>query len=171
MSEVTLKIDGREIKAEEGETVLEAARGAGIDIPTLCYHPALSPFGACRLCTVEITSRGRQRTVTSCNYPVEEGLVVATRSDAVMEIRQSIIELLLARCPNVKILQDLAQEYGVAKPRFRLGDENEKCILCGLCTRICEERMGASVINFVSRGVNRRVETPFQVTGDKNLDV
>ncbi len=171
MSEVTLQIDGREVKAEEGTTVLEAAKSAGIDIPTLCYHPALSPFGACRLCTVEITSKGRKRTVTSCNYPVEEGLVVDTRSPEVMEIRKGIMELLLARCPKVELIQNLAKEYGVEKPRFQLGDENEKCILCGLCVRMCEERMGASVINFVNRGVDRKVQTPFQVTGDKNLDV
>ena len=78
MGEITLQIDGREVKAEEGKTVLEAAKSLGIDIPTLCYHPALAPFGACRLCSVEILSRGRSRIVTSCNYPVEEGLVVNT---------------------------------------------------------------------------------------------
>ena len=171
MSEITLEIDGKAVKAEEETTILEAAKSAGIDIPTLCYHPALSPFGACRLCTVEITSRGRKKTVTSCNYPVEEGLVVSTKSPDVIEIRRDIIELLLARCPNVELIQNLAREYGVEKPRFKLGDENEKCILCGLCTRMCEERMGVSAINFVGRGVDRKVETPFQVTGDINLDV
>jgi len=171
MSEVTFKIDGREIKAEAETTVLEAARSAGIDIPTLCYHPALTPFGACRLCVVEITSKGRKRIVTSCNYPVEEGLEVATRSPDVIDIRKGIIEMLLARCPKVEILQDLAREYGVGEPRFKLGDEDERCILCGLCARMCEERMGASVINFVDRGVDRKVQTPFQVIGDKNLDI
>jgi len=171
MSEITLKIDDREVKAEEGMTVLEAAKSVGIDIPTLCYHPALSPFGACRLCSVEIMSRGRSRIVTSCNYPVEESLVVNTKSPAVMQARKLISEFLLARCPNVKVIQDLAREYGVEKPRFRLGKEDEKCILCGLCARICEERMGVSAINFVGRGVDRKVETPFQGTLDVNLDV
>ncbi len=171
MSEVTLEIDGREVKAEGETTILEAAKSAGIDIPTLCYHPALSPFGACRLCSVEITSGGRQRIVTSCNYNVEEGLVVNTKSPDVMEIRKGIIELLLARCPKVELIQDLAREYGVEEPPYRLGDEEERCILCGLCARMCEERMGASVINFVGRGVDRKVETPFQMTGDINLDV
>jgi len=171
MSEITLEIDGKEVKAEEGTAVLEAARSPGIDIPTLCYHPALSAFGACRMCTIEITSRGRKRLVTSCNYPAEKGLVVSTKSPDVMETRKAIMELLLARCPKVKLIQDLAQKYGVEKPRFKLGDENEKCILCGLCARICEERMGASVINFVGRGVDRKIMTPFQVTGDNNLDI
>jgi len=171
MSEVSLQIDGIEVKVEEGTTVLEAARSTGIDIPTLCYHPALSPFGACRLCSIEITSRGRSRIVTSCNYPVEEGLVVNTKSPTVIQTRKLIIEFLLARCPNVKVIQDLAREYGVEKLRFRLGKEDQKCILCGLCARICEERMGVSAINFVGRGVDRKVETPFQCTLDINLDV
>ena len=169
MTEITLEIDGREVKAEEETTILEAAKSVGIDIPTLCYHPALSPMGACRLCSVEIISKGRSRIVTSCNYPIEEGLVVNTKSPDVIEIRKMTSELLLARCPNVKLIQDLAREYGVKKPRFIL--EDEKCILCGLCARICEERIGVSAINFVSRGVDRKVETPFQRTLDINLDV
>ena len=77
--EITLEIDGRDVKAKEGMTILEAARREGIDIPTLCYHPALSPFGACRLCSVKITtSYGRERIVTACTYPVEEGLKIET---------------------------------------------------------------------------------------------
>ncbi len=171
MSEITLEIDGRKVETEEGTTILETAKSVGIDIPTLCYHPALSPFGACRMCSVELVSRGRSRIVTSCNYPAEEGLVVNTKSPDVIEIRKIISELLLARCPNVKVIQDLAREYGVEKPRFKLGKEDEKCILCGLCARICEERIGVSAINFVSRGVDRKVETPFQGTLDINLDV
>ena len=169
MSEVTLEIDGREVRAEEGVTILEVAKSEGIDIPTLCYHPALSAFGACRICSVEIIRRGRSRIVTSCNYEVEEGLVVNTKSPDVIEVRKMLCEFLLARCPNVKLIQDLAREYGVEKPRFNL--EDEKCILCGLCTRICEERIGVSAINFVGRGVDRKVETPFQGTQDINLDV
>lgn len=169
MGEITLEIDGKELKVEEGTTILEAAKSVGIYIPTLCYHPALLPFGACRLCSVEITSRDGTRIVTACNYPVEEGLVVNTDSPNVLDTRKMIIELMLSRCPNVKIIQDLAQEYGVGKPRFKL--EDEKCILCGLCTRICEERMGVSAINFVGRGVDRKIETPFQRTLDISLDV
>ncbi len=169
MNEITLQIDGREVKAEEGTTILKASKSVGIDIPTLCYHPALSPSGACRLCSVEIVSKGRNKIATSCNYPVEEGLVVNTKSSDVIEVRKMLSELMLARCPNVKVIQDLAREYGVEKPRFKLEDDN--CIVCGLCTRICEERIGVSAINFVGRGVNRKVETPFQGTLDINLDV
>lgn len=169
MSEISLEIDGRGVKAEEGMSILEAAKSAGIDIPTLCYHPALAPFGACRLCSVEITSHGRSRLVTSCNYPVEDELIVNTKSPDVIETRKVLCELLLARCPNVKVIQDLARDYGVEKPRFKLADE--KCILCGLCARICEERIGVSAINFIGRGVDRKVETPFQATSDIDLDV
>ncbi len=171
MSEVTINIDGKEIKAEAGKSVLEAAKSAGIDIPTLCYHPALAPFGSCRLCVVEIESRGRKRIVTSCNYPIEEGLVVATHSEEVIEIRKGIIELYLAQAPVAERIKELAKEYGVEAPRFKIGDENEKCILCGLCARICEERMGASAINFMHRGVDREVATPYQLTREIDMDV
>ncbi len=170
MAEITLEIDGIKVTVEEGTTVLNAAKSLGIAIPTLCYHPALAPFGACRMCSVEVVSRGRSRIVTSCNYPVEEGLVVKTASEAVYKARQLICEFLLSRCPNVEVIQNLAREYGVEKPRFKTENENEKCILCGLCTRVCEERMGRSVINFVGRGVNRRVQTPFMQSGDVDLD-
>lgn len=161
--EITLEIDGREVKAREGMTILEACRGAGINIPTLCYHPALTPFGACRICSVEIVQRGRSRIVTSCVYPVEEGLVVKTKSDRVIRDRKMLIELMLAHAPKAEVIQELAHEYGVEKTRFKIEDEKNLCILCGLCARICEERMGKSAINFVGRGVNRKVDTPFHI--------
>jgi heterodisulfide reductase subunit A len=162
---VNLTIDGKAVTAEEGTYILQAAKANNIDIPTLCYHPALEPFGACRLCTVEINSRGRKRLVTSCNYPVEEGLEVRTDSEEVIKGRKVIVELLLARCPNVPVLQELAKEYGIEKPRFKLTLEDD-CILCGLCARICEERMGVSAINFVGRGLERRIDTPFEVQSE-----
>ena len=134
----------------------------GIDIPTLCYSSALEPFGACRLCSVDIVDkRGRKRLVTSCNYPVEEGLTVYTKSEKVLKTRKLLIELLLARCPKVKKIQDMAREYGVQKPRFWIKDEEEDCILCGLCTRVCEERIGVYAINFAKRGVEREVTAPY----------
>ncbi|MEW6377085.1 MAG: 2Fe-2S iron-sulfur cluster-binding protein, partial [Thermodesulfobacteriota bacterium] len=165
LEEVGLKIDGREVKAKKGMAILEVAQEVGIKIPTLCYHKALSPVGACRLCTVEVTGKGRSRLVTSCNYPVEEGIVVNTDSPEVINTRKLLLELLLARCPDVKIIQDLAREYGVEKPRVKKV-KNENCILCGLCTRICQERMGVSAINFVGRGIHRKVSTPFDTYSD-----
>jgi NADH dehydrogenase/NADH:ubiquinone oxidoreductase subunit G len=164
--EITLEIDSREVKAREGMTILEAAKCANIAIPTLCHHPALVPFGACRLCSVEIVQRGRSRVVTSCVYPVEEGLVVKTKSDRVIRDRKVLIELMLARAPKATVIQDLAREYGVEKTRFKIKDEENLCILCGLCTRMCEERIGVSAINFIGRGVNREVGPPFEIQSE-----
>jgi NADH dehydrogenase/NADH:ubiquinone oxidoreductase subunit G len=165
--EITLKMDGLVVKAEEGTTILEVAKNLGINIPTLCHHPALTTFGACRVCSVEITdTRGRKKIVTSCNYPVSEGLVVDTKSEKVYRTRQMLLELLLARCPNVKRIQDLAREYGVEKPSFWVGDPEEDCILCGLCVRVCEELVGVSAINFANRGVKREVTAPYHTISD-----
>ena len=165
--EITLKIDGREVKSKEETTILEAAKEVGIDIPTLCYCHALSPFGACRLCSVEITDkRGRKRIVTSCNYPVEEGLIVDTKSEKVIRTRRMLLELLLARCPKVNKIQDLARAYDIRQPSLWIGDEEEDCILCGLCARVCEELIGVSAINFANRGVMREVTAPYHALSD-----
>jgi len=159
-----LEIDGKEVEVEKGKTILDVARSIGIDIPTLCYHPALEPFGACRLCSVEIEKRGRKKIVTACNYPVEEGLVVNTKSNGIIAIRKMLLELLLARCPAEGRIQSLASEYGIVKPRFKL--EDERCILCGLCTRVCEELVGVSAINVINRGVEREVGAPYKELSD-----
>lgn len=154
IQEVTLTIDEREVKAKEGMTILEAARDAGIYIPTLCYHEKLNPYGACRLCTVEVSHKGRTRLVTACVYPVEDGLIVVTESPRVIKIRKMLLELMLASAP-AKAIQELAQQHGVKKPRFEA--EKTNCILCGLCVRYCNEIKQANAIGFVSRGTERRV--------------
>jgi coenzyme F420-reducing hydrogenase beta subunit len=165
--EITLTINGLEVRAKEGTAILDVAKKLAINIPTLCHHPALEPFGSCRVCSVEITDhRGRKKIVTSCNYPVSEGLVVDTKSEKVYRTRQLLLELLLARCPNVKRIQDLAREYGVKKPSFWVGDPEEDCILCGLCARVCEEKVGVSAINFANRGVEREVTAPYHTISD-----
>ena len=156
-SMIHLTIDGQSIEANVGTTILESARNAGIYIPTLCYHPLLKPFGACRLCVVEISAGGRSRLVTSCTYPVEEGLEVKTDSPEITEVRKMLIELLLARAPKARAVRLLAREYGIEKPILKARDEGELCILCGLCARVCSEIIGVSAINFVDRGVNREV--------------
>lgn len=161
MSMISFKINGKEVVAQEGQTILSVARQYKIEIPTLCYHGALSPAGACRLCTVEIDDGRRTRLVTSCNYPVWRGMEVHTHTERVIQGRRMIIELLLARCPGVKVIQDLAVEYGIEVPRFQ--QETHDCILCGLCTRMCEERMGVSAISLSGRGVNLEVDTPFHL--------
>lgn len=165
--EVTLKIDGEEVKAKEGETILEVAKKVGVEIPTLCHNSALKPFGSCRVCSVEITdTRGRKKIVTSCNYSAKEGLEVSTKSEKVLKTRRLLLELLLARCPKVTKIQDLAKEYGVEKPRFWIDDIEEDCILCGLCTRVCEERIGVYAINFANRGTEREVTAPYNRFSD-----
>jgi len=156
---VNLTIDGKKIKADKGSTILKAARENGIEIPTLCYHEGLSPLGNCRLCVVEVTKNGRSRVVTSCNYSVEEGLKVETKTEDIISIRKTIIELLAAKSPNVKIIRKLADEMGIDVPRFTL--ENEKCILCGLCVHVCSEYIGAHAITFSSHGTQKLVAAPF----------
>jgi len=152
--EVTLEIDGRKVKAREGMTILEAAREAGIEIPTLCYHEKLKPYGACRLCTVEIVRKGRSRLVASCAYPVEEGLIVKTETELVRKVRKLILELLLPLAPTGPI-KSLAKKYGAKEGRFKA--ELTGCILCGLCVRYCAEVKGAHAICFVGRGAERQV--------------
>ncbi len=167
LKEITLKIDDKEVKAKEGTSILDVAKNMGINIPTLCYHKALSAFGSCRVCSVEIVDkRGRKRIVTSCNYPVEEGLVVYTKSEKTIKTRKVLLELLLARCPKVPKIKELALEYGVQAPSFWVDDENEDCILCGLCTRVCDELVGLHAINFAKRGVERKVTTPYDTFSD-----
>jgi len=154
MKGVNLEIDGRQVKAKEGMTILEAARSVGIDIPTLCYHEKLAPYGACRLCTVEISRNKRTRLVTACVYPVEDGLVVKTESPQVIKTRKMLLELMLASAP-AKAIEDLALRYGVEKPRFEA--EKTMCVLCGLCVRYCAEIKKANAIGFVGRGIERKV--------------
>lgn len=159
-----LEIDGKEVEIAAEHTLLDAARSIGIAIPTLCYHPALEPFGACRLCSVEVEIRGKKKVVTACNYPVEEGLIVRTNTPDIIGIRKLLLELLLARCPEEGRIQTMAREYGVTKPRYLL--EAEHCVLCGLCTRVCEELVGVSAINVLGRGVEREVGTPYKELSD-----
>jgi heterodisulfide reductase subunit A len=157
---VRMIIDGKAVTTEPGTTILEAAKAAGIGIPTLCQHPTVEAYGACRLCMVEITVRGRKRLVTSCNYEAADGLEVATGSERVRKSRKMTVELLLARCPEVDALQRLAKVYGVGETRFP--KEKDDCILCGLCVRVCRERMGVGAADFVGRGADMRVDTPYE---------
>ena len=155
MSEILLQIDGKEVKATEGMTVLEAAQSAGISIPTLCHHEKLDPFGGCRVCIVEVESGGWTRLVVSCVYPVEKDLIVATRSEKVDRIRKTIVELLMAHAPDSPELQDLAQEYGADRDRFE--KDASFCIHCGLCVRYCAEVKEKNAVGFVDRGINKEI--------------
>jgi heterodisulfide reductase subunit A len=158
---VTFIIDGQQVQGEEGQTILEVARQAGIEIPTLCYHPLLEPYGACRMCVIEVVANGRLGLQTACTYPIEEGLEVLTRSPSVVEARKVVLGLLLSRCPNVEVIQDLARQYGITEPPFPTDTPEERCILCGHCVRTCHELVKADVLNFSERGIERRVGPPF----------
>jgi NADH dehydrogenase/NADH:ubiquinone oxidoreductase subunit G len=155
MSEIILQIDGIEVEAKEGMTILEAARSAGIDIPTLCHHDKLEPYGACRICTVEVEARGRTNLVAACLYPIEQNLVVRTRSEKIDKTRKVLLELMLAHAPDAPELQDLAKEYGADKDRFE--KEPSFCILCGLCVRYCTEVKKKNAVGFVDRGARREI--------------
>ena len=155
MSKTLLEIDGKEVKAKPGMTILDAAKSVGISIPTLCHHEALEPFGSCRLCTVEVDVRGWTSLVASCVYPVAENIVVRTRSAKVDRIRKMILELYLAHAPDSFELQDLAQEYGANRDRFE--KEASFCIHCGLCVRYCAEVKQKNAVGFVDRGARKEI--------------
>lgn len=153
--EVTLSINDIKVKARQGMTVLQAAQSAGIDIPTLCHHEKLTPLGACRLCTVEIVKGQRSRLVTSCVYPVEDGLEVKTESEPVIKVRKMLLEMMWSRAPGVQAIRDYGIRYGVDKNKFDV--EPTCCILCGLCVRYCSEVKKKNFIGFVGRGTERQV--------------
>jgi len=162
---VELMINGIHVQVERGTTLLEAADFLGINIPTLCYNEGLSPYGACRLCVVEIGERPNTKLVTSCTYPATEGLKVYTHSERVLNARKMIIELYLATCPTSKVIQDLASKHGVRQVRFN--QEYEDCINCGLCVRMCAEQMMGKAIGFVGRGEKRHITTPFDIKSEE----
>jgi NADH dehydrogenase/NADH:ubiquinone oxidoreductase subunit G len=162
---VTFKIDGAKVQAEEGNTILEVAKFYGFNIPTLCHNDELTPYGACRLCMVEVKDGKRSKLVASCLYPVKDGIEVKTSSRRVVKGRKLLLELMITRCPSSKYLQDLASKMGVEQARFKM--ENQDCILCGLCVRMCKEQMSGGAIGFVGRGQKREVITPFREASEK----
>jgi coenzyme F420 hydrogenase subunit beta len=161
---INLKINGIDVAVDRGTTLLEAAQFLGLPIPTLCHMEGLTPYGACRLCVVEIGESPNSRLVTSCTYPAEEGLVMRTASARVVRARKIIVELLLASCPQSKTIQDIAAAMDVRQQRFR--QENEDCILCGRCVRMCSEQMMAGAIGFTGRGQERGIGTPFDANSE-----
>jgi len=158
---VSLTIDGTVITIEKGKTILDAADSLNIEIPTLCYHKALSPYGACRLCVVEIQKNGKKKIQASCVYQVEEGIEVKTQTPELQNIRETMIKLMMARAPRSEKVKEIARKLGVERTEFISKDED--CILCGLCIRMCSERMGQSAIGFKLRGDKREVSPPFDV--------
>ncbi len=163
-----LTIDEREVQVPAGYTVLQAAREQGISIPTLCYHEALLPYGACRLCLVELVTPRGGRLVASCTYPCEQGLVVRTQSERVLEARRAVVELLLATSGHITAVRALAERLGVEAPYLAL--QANDCILCGLCVRACRELVGIGAIGLNRRGIEKQVGTPFQISSADCID-
>ncbi|MCP4566650.1 MAG: 2Fe-2S iron-sulfur cluster binding domain-containing protein [FCB group bacterium] len=160
---VHITINGKVVKAHKGEMLIKAIRRQQIDIPALCDHEALEPSGSCRLCMVEITREdwdGWKKLVTSCLYPVEEGLIVSTHSGDVLEVRKTILDLYLARCPQSEVIQQMAEEYGIVKTSYEALPDADNCIMCYACTRACEV-LGKSAIAAVNRGRDKKISGPF----------
>jgi bidirectional [NiFe] hydrogenase diaphorase subunit len=155
MSKITLKIDGKTVSANKEETILDAARSLGIEIPTLCHHKKLIPYGACRLCLVELKQGKRSQLVASCGYYVKEGLEIYTQSERVQKVRKLVLELLLSILRNSPEIKRLARQYDVLTTRYK--KFIHYCILCGLCVRYCDEVKKKNYLGFVGRGVDREV--------------
>lgn len=157
---IELTINGDKKEFPEGKTLLECIEDAGLKVPTLCHHKALEPYGSCRLCLVEVEQEGRAPSIqTSCTYPARNGLSVRTNSERVEKSRRIVAELLLARCPDSEVIRKIAVDLGVKEVRIKQKDDD--CIYCGLCVRMCEERMGRSAVGIIGRGPGRQVDSPF----------
>ena len=165
MIEITL--NDQKVQVEEGCTILDAANKIGVDIPALCHHPSVEPYGACRLCTVEIHDGRKTRMVTACNYPVRKPITVNTVSEKTVNTRNTLIQMMLSRWPNVPYIKELAEKYKVITPDYTHPqvDYNENaCVLCGLCVRICKQKgiLEEGIMGFTGRGSSRAVNTPEQ---------
>ena len=158
---LTINIDGADIKAPKGTSVLDAAMEYGICIPHLCHVPGLSDIGACRLCIVEHITNSHSKITASCTLTVQDGMVIRSNTDKVKRLRHNIAELLVAKAPNSRAIQDIAVRCGVKAVRYPF--RNENCILCGRCVRACSELWHANALGFVGRGKERRVERPLNL--------
>lgn len=162
LSTVTVDIDSMQVDVYEGTTILEASKSCGINIPTLCYLEGLSPYGACRLCSVEVSTDGGKsyKVAASCTYEIHrDDIVVKTDTPKIRRIRKMLAELLVCSAPNAKLAQDIAARMGISRVRFEM--EDNRCVLCGRCIRVCAEQMGDGALGFAGRGANRVVSPPF----------
>ena len=156
----SLTINNTRVEVAEGTKLLQAIEKTGVKLPTLCHHKALTPYGACRLCIVEVQAPGRPASVqASCSYPALDGISVLTHSERVTRTRRIVAELLLARSPDAEVVRRTAAELGVRDTRIK--KKNDDCIRCGLCVRMCQERMGRVAIGFSGRGSRKKLEPPF----------
>jgi NADH dehydrogenase/NADH:ubiquinone oxidoreductase subunit G len=163
----TVSIDGIRVEVAAGATILEAARKAGVWIPTLCHSPAVSEQATCRLCLVELERKGDSQLVTACSYPVRRDLTVRVSSEKAVRVRRGVMQLMLARSPESEELKELAARMGVTGTPYPTVTESQRnCVLCGLCVAACEEAIGASAIGFAGRGVERVVAAPFRAPSE-----
>jgi NADH dehydrogenase/NADH:ubiquinone oxidoreductase subunit G len=160
----TVTVNGIKVTVADDAVILDAARAAGAHVPTLCQFDGLEPWGGCRLCVVDMWQQGWDedwfKMVTACNHPVADGMRVLTHSERVIETRQVVLDLLLARCPETPLIQRLAREHGIERTSYERNPEPTDCILCGLCTRVCDH-IGVSAIASVNRGWGREIAPPF----------
>ena len=159
----TATLDGIPVEVDEGATILDAARKAGVWIPALCHHPSIASPATCRLCMVELDRGEWKQLVTACNYPVRRDIVVEVNSERAIQARRGVMELTLARAPENEQLRALAKRMGVDGTGYPTVSATQRdCILCGLCTAVCEEVIGRSAIGFAGRGADRAVASPFR---------
>ncbi len=157
---IALTINERAAEVEKGTHLLAAIETLGLKVPTLCHHKALGAYGACRLCVVEVHVPGRAPSLqASCSYPALPGLSVFTDTERVRKARRIVAELLLARCPDSEVIRRIAAEHGVSEPR--IAKKNDDCVSCGLCVRMCAQRMGRGAVGFTGRGPRRKVGPPY----------
>lgn len=162
---VTLKVDGQKVQAEKGTPIIKIAERLGIHIPTLCYHELIKPHSSCRVCVVELKKGERRSLVTSCNYPALEGIEIFTDTDAVRASRKSTLAHFLAKCPDVPIIQAMAEEYRVDSELKKKKPTN--CIACGLCARVCEEVVRAKAIIWTGKKGENKDALPFQINPER----
>jgi NADH dehydrogenase/NADH:ubiquinone oxidoreductase subunit G len=165
-----VEIDGYQMEVDEGMTILDAAHGYGIHIPTVCYMEGLTPYGGCRICSVEVsTDEGKSfKVAASCSYEIHRPVIVKTDTPKIRRIRKMLAELMVASAPNVKLAQDIAARFGINEVRFKM--EDNRCILCGLCVRICDEHMGGKALGFAGRGPEKRISAPFAIRSELCLN-
>ncbi|MCK4823814.1 (2Fe-2S)-binding protein [bacterium] len=169
MIEITL--NDQKVQVEEGCTILDAANKIGVDIPALCHQSSVEPYGACRLCTVEIHDGRKTRMVTACNYPIRTPITVNTVSEKTVNTRNTLIQMMISRWPNVPYIKDMAEKYKVVTPDYthpKIDYDENACVLCGLCVRICkQDGILEGITGFTGRGSSRAVDIPYEQYPDK----
>lgn len=159
--QVTINIDGANVRVKMGSSVLDAALENGTCIPHLCRVPYIESIGACRLCIVEHVVNGWPKVTTSCTLLVQEGMVILSNTEKIRKLRRNVAELLVSQAPNSRAIQDIAVRCGVKEVRYPF--RNSDCVLCGRCVQLCPGTFGVKAIGFVGRGKDRRVESPFDL--------